>query len=75
MPAVHQVERPLGAPSDDNGGLCVVCVDTPASAGVLHGGSVRRCLCAACAQEYKDRSIPECPLCKAPIERVLLVYI
>lgn len=52
---------------------CIVCMDAPIDAAVLHSGSVHVCCCMDCAQTiYK--SYGECPMCRVPIESVLRVF-
>ena len=50
-------------------------MDAPASVGLRHGGSVHRCVCVACAQHFADGHTRQpCPMCRNPVEEVLLVF-
>ena len=63
-----------GAPgSDDDGGMCVVCMDEPATAGLLHGDTVHRCVCHECARRLMANR-RACPLCNARIDMVVRVF-
>jgi hypothetical protein len=58
---------------------CVVCMDAPSNAGFEHGESVHRCVCRDCADRDftiagSDRARSRCPVCRAPIERVLNIF-
>ncbi|KAG2488362.1 hypothetical protein HYH03_013052 [Edaphochlamys debaryana] len=68
-PAPAAPPRPEPDP-DDN--LCVICLSAPKQVGYLHGDCVHRCVCRACASSIGVGR--PCPLCRAPIERVLGVY-
>jgi hypothetical protein len=43
----------------------------PRTVGVLHGSSTHVVACAACAPPLEGGT---CPLCRAPVERLLNVY-
>lgn len=65
---------PPSAPRDE----CVVCMAAPAGAGFVHGDSMHVCCCAPCARAVERAAAagggaaPECPMCRAPVDRVVL---
>jgi hypothetical protein len=62
--------RPVAAGEESaDGSECVVCFENMKTAGLLHGDDVHMCCCKECAA-----SLRQCPMCRAPIERVLNVY-
>ncbi|KAL6781380.1 hypothetical protein ACKKBG_A10915 [Auxenochlorella protothecoides x Auxenochlorella symbiontica] len=60
-----------GGDSEDDG-ICVVCLEAPATAGFLHGDSVHRCCCRSCAQHLKDQNVRNCPMCREPIQSYIM---
>lgn len=50
---------------------CVICLDAPKEAGFIHGDSVHRCVCVACAADVMHQKEKECPICRKRIERVI----
>eukprot|EP00200_Dunaliella_tertiolecta_P005531 CAMPEP_0202344492 /NCGR_PEP_ID=MMETSP1126-20121109/4150_1 /ASSEMBLY_ACC=CAM_ASM_000457 /TAXON_ID=3047 /ORGANISM="Dunaliella tertiolecta, Strain CCMP1320" /LENGTH=812 /DNA_ID=CAMNT_0048935689 /DNA_START=134 /DNA_END=2572 /DNA_ORIENTATION=+ len=64
---------PLGSlsvpPIDDE---CIICMAAPIEKGFLHGPDLHFCVCGACASKV-DIGMP-CPLCRAPVERVINVF-
>ncbi|KAL6746765.1 hypothetical protein V8C86DRAFT_1800522, partial [Haematococcus lacustris] len=56
----------------------VVCLDEPASVGLLHGSTVHQCVCVACAELLAEQPCgsagPACPVCRLPVERLLSVF-
>jgi hypothetical protein len=69
--------RPSGAVPGgqlDGEGECVVCLDRPKEAGFLHNSSVHKCCCRECAMALKSSPHPLCPVCRAPIEHVILNF-
>jgi hypothetical protein len=62
--------RPVSASEESaDGSECVICFESVKTAGLLHGDDVHVCCCKECAGMLK-----QCPMCRAPIERVLNVY-
>jgi hypothetical protein len=62
--------RPVAAGEESaDGSECVVCFENMKTAGLLHGEDVHVCCCKECAA-----ALQQCPMCRAPIERVLNVY-
>ena len=59
--------------SDAERSTCVVCLEAPQDAGIVHGGSVHLCCCQACASVLHARGLP-CPMCRTPIEMVLKAF-
>ncbi|KAJ7376096.1 hypothetical protein OS493_036859 [Desmophyllum pertusum] len=55
--------------TDDNS-KCIICMEQPKNATVIHGDTGHCCCCLACAQVLKQRGDP-CPICRAPIEHVI----
>ena len=58
------------SPENDDGdeSLCIICLSTPKSAGLLHGSSVHVVACDACAPLLAG--LP-CPVCRLPVERII----
>ncbi|KAK9808330.1 hypothetical protein WJX73_002528 [Symbiochloris irregularis] len=54
--------------------MCVVCLDKPASAGFVHGDSVHKCCCRECAADIKAAHYPSCPMCRQPIEHIIMNF-
>eukprot|EP00955_Chlamydomonas_euryale_P104357 365559-Chlamydomonas_euryale.AAC.6 len=52
---------------------CVVCLSAPADAGLLHGWTVHQCMCHTCAGQMPPDA--PCPMCRAPVERILGVFL
>ncbi|MEW5305718.1 MAG: hypothetical protein WDW36_008238 [Sanguina aurantia] len=52
---------------------CVICFEKPKTAGFQHGDSVHKCVCPDCAQLVMLQQQP-CPVCRRPVDRVVLVY-
>lgn len=53
-------------------GCCVVCLGAPCTTGLLHGDSAHAVVCAACARPLIGKP---CPLCRATVERTIVIYI
>ena len=51
---------------------CAVCLDGEATAGVVHGDSMHKCLCHDCAVELKARQTGNCPICREPIDSYIM---
>ena len=57
---------------DGNSDCCVICLDADKEATLVHpDGTGHRCVCAGCADQLKRAGHP-CPLCRKPIQSVLL---
>ena len=56
------------ATNDDD--MCVICLSAPATAGFLHGSTVHKCCCGECAADMSSQSL--CPICREPIQHVIL---
>jgi hypothetical protein len=52
---------------------CVICMENPTDATLVHGSSAHVCCCLGCAQNLK-RLDQSCPMCRKPIEAVLRLY-
>jgi len=52
---------------------CVVCMDAPRDAIVVHAGSGHHVCCLACARALAAADRP-CPVCQQPIEAVLQYF-
>jgi len=50
--------------------ICVICLMEPVNATFVHGNSGHTCCCYNCATTLGRRR-PTCPICRAPIERVI----
>jgi E3 ubiquitin-protein ligase Mdm2 len=60
-----------GAP--DDAGDCVICLERPKDATIVHGDTGHVCCCTTCAQEL-HRTGARCPICRAAIDRVIKQY-
>ena len=74
---VQEVQAQLGivpqpAPAADES-LCVVCVDAPKNHILLPCRHM--CVCQVCAPRLQGMPTPCCPVCRAPIEQTLHVFL
>ena len=53
--------------------MCVICMDRPTDATLVHGASAHVCCCLECANSLYARD-QSCPMCRKPIESVLRLY-
>ena len=60
-------------PPDNSAGECVICLERPKDATIVHGTTGHVCCCTVCAQELHRRRA-RCPICRAPIENVIRQY-
>ena len=61
----------VASPEDtDVNNKCIICMENPKNATLIHGDTGHCCSCWACAQVLKQRGDP-CPICRAPIEHVI----
>ena len=51
-------------------GQCVICMEQPKNATLVHGDTGHACCCISCGDTLKERNIP-CPICRAPIGHVI----
>lgn len=65
-PSVTMPE-PTPEPADDT---CVVCLENPKNATIVHGGTGHGCCCFECATMIKERG-DGCPVCRASIDLVI----
>lgn len=70
----EDVEEETGrsGPPDD-AGECIICLDKPKDATIVHGLTGHVCCCMACARELLRKGAT-CPICRAPIDRVIKQY-
>jgi len=54
----------------EEGSECVICLSAPVASGLLHGASLHAIACAECAPLLQGKP---CPVCRAPVERILLL--
>ena len=54
----------------DDSSKCIICMEQPKNATVIHGDTGHCCTCWPCAQVLKQRGDP-CPICRAPIDHVI----
>ena len=67
----HHLPAPVAATA------CIVCLDAPPTIGFRHGYSVHKCVCYACAQTVLEKGgggEVHCPMCRAVVQDILLVY-
>ena len=67
----EQIGRP--GPTPDDAGGCVICLDKPKDATIVHGATGHVCCCTSCALE-RQRKGYRCPICRAAIDRVIKQY-
>ena len=60
---------PAPSPKQDDS-QCVVCMDAPRTAILVHGEDGHQVCCMACARRLSGEQQP-CPVCQRPIERIL----
>lgn len=53
--------------------LCVICLDNPKNATLIHEGTGHVCCCLSCAQLLFKGSKP-CPICRKRVEMVIQVF-
>lgn len=51
--------------------LCVICLSEKKEAGFVHGKSVHKCCCVACAKDVMEGGDKRCPICRQEIEHVI----
>ncbi|KAF5830067.1 hypothetical protein DUNSADRAFT_15067, partial [Dunaliella salina] len=62
-----------GGADEGTGGLeCVICLSAPREVGLLHGGTMHLCVCKDCSKVMRTRH--PCPICRAPITKLISVY-
>lgn len=66
------IVRAAAAPDED--ALCVVCLEEPRAAGLVHGETVHRAVCRRCADVLMQRQGATCPVCRAVIDRIVTVF-
>jgi E3 ubiquitin-protein ligase Mdm2 len=71
-PDVQKKEIGRTGPPDENE-FCEKCGERPKNAQIVHGITSHVCCCFKCAQELVERQA-DCPVCKAPIDRVIRFY-
>ena len=57
----------------DDSEKCKVCFVKPKSATIVHGNTGHVCCCLSCAYTLQRRG-DKCPICRAPIDRVIKHY-
>ena len=57
----------------DDSQKCIVCFAKPKSATIVHGNTGHVCCCLSCAYTLQRRD-DKCPMCRAPIDRVIKHY-
>lgn len=58
----------------DDSEKCIVCINRPKNATIVHGHTGHICCCLSCAYALQRRGDP-CPICRAPIDRVIKQYL
>jgi hypothetical protein len=77
-PALPVAGRAPPVPQDD-GATCLVCLARPRATGFLHGPSVHAVACEICAEALCDAAAKQgcalsCPMCRADVERVVMLF-
>lgn len=60
------------AGSDDDQGMCVVCLDIPADTAVVPCGHM--CGCSACLNAIQASSDAHCPMCRGPMSSTIRIF-
>ena len=63
-------EETRSSEGTDNNDTCIICLEQPKNATLIHGDTGHCCCCWPCGQVLMRRRDP-CPICRAPIERVI----
>lgn len=71
--AAENSQSAESAPPENTVPLCIVCLDSPVNATLVHGESGHSCCCLDCATEIKSRGMP-CPVCRAPVDLAIRNY-
>jgi len=50
--------------------MCIVCMEKPKNASIIHGETGHQCTCFACAKALQQARQP-CPICRAKIDAVI----
>ena len=53
---------------------CIICLEKPRDATIVHGGTGHVCCCLDCAKRLEQRRDP-CPICKQPIQLVIQQFV
>ncbi|XP_028392354.1 E3 ubiquitin-protein ligase Mdm2-like isoform X2 [Dendronephthya gigantea] len=73
----EEVDNNVGATgppgAQDDVGNCVICLERPKDATIVHGTTGHVCCCTYCASELFRRG-ENCPICRAPIQTVIKQY-
>mmetsp|Transcript_10070 Transcript_10070/g.22628 ORF Transcript_10070/g.22628 Transcript_10070/m.22628 type:complete len:589 (-) Transcript_10070:47-1813(-) len=64
--------KPDGGDADDDRNMCSICFERKSDAAVVPCG--HKCACFGCLESLKSHSIPECPVCRGPLQAVLRIY-
>ena len=71
MALITEKGKALAFPEDtDDNSKCIICMEQPKNATIIHGDTGHCCCCLQCAQVLKLRGDP-CPICRAPIDHVI----
>jgi hypothetical protein len=68
--AASSIHPPAPPSSTDDIALCIVCMEWPTVATLIHGETGHECCCMTCARLLKERATG-CPICRLPIEAVI----
>ncbi len=69
------VEEPVAPVAHaDDAMTCVVCLERPRAAALVHGSTAHLCCCMHCAQALQVHS-GLCPMCRAPIQAVVQTFL
>jgi len=68
-PAPPQVQKP----QEDDDDFCVICMEHPKNATLVHGETGHQATCLECGKELKEKK-GLCPICREPILLVIRNY-
>ena len=61
---------PPHSPAPPEETVCIICMDEPRNATLVHGDTGHVCCCLKCAQDLKAKGLA-CPMCRKPIDVVI----
>ena len=61
---------PAPSPAPPEETVCIICMDEPRNATLVHGDTGHVCCCLKCAQDLKTKGLA-CPMCRNPIDVVI----
>ena len=69
-PSTNMPTPPAPSPAPPEETVCIICMDEPRNATLVHGDTGHVCCCLKCAQDLKTKGLA-CPMCRNPIDVVI----